>query len=81
MQVVIPFRNSPTNIELKYALRSLAGHEVVIIGDKPIGFTNYLHISCGEREGQQYKEANIFRKLIKACRDERVSDRRQYVQP
>lgn len=74
MTIVIPFCNTPTNIELRYSLRSLTGHEIVIVGDKPYGFKNYLHIPAGDKQGNQYKEANIFRKLIKACRDDRVSD-------
>lgn len=74
MDVVIPFRNTKTNIELTYSLRSLEGFAVFIVGDKPPGFKNYTHIPCGDREGPQFKEANIYRKLVKACMDERVSD-------
>lgn len=74
MDVVIPYKEQPGHTALIYALHSLTGHKVVIVGDKPYWLKNALHISCGDKEGGQYKEANIFRKLLKACHDDRVSD-------
>ncbi|MBL7738696.1 MAG: hypothetical protein JNK14_05715 [Chitinophagaceae bacterium] len=74
MDVVIPFINTPTNKELLYSLRSLTGNRIVIVGEKPTGFKNYHHIPCGDKIGSQHKEANIFRKLLKACDSAGVSD-------
>lgn len=70
--IVIPYKEDPG--PLRYALRSLTGHKVVLVGHKPYWVKNVLHIPCGDKEGAKYKEANIFRKLLKACHDDRVSD-------
>lgn len=74
MDIVIPYKHEPGEVALTYALRSLTGHRIIIIGDKPKTLSGYYHIPCGDKIGPQYKEANIFRKLLKACNDGNVSD-------
>lgn len=65
MLVIIPYRYAP-GVELKYCLRSIEmfidNPEVIIIGDKTHFKTKY--ISFRDSFGVQFKERNIFQKLL-----------------
>lgn len=79
--IVIPFQHSRwADSEIKYALRSVEKHltgygDIFIVGDKPRSLKQgYTHIP-GELDSDKiyYKERNIYRKLLAACEDKRVS--------
>lgn len=85
MDIIIPLGTGSTcsNIELKYALRGIekfAPHtgQVFIIGEKPGFLQNVVHIRCHDQPGAQRKESNIFRKIMEAVYDDRVSDDFQF---
>lgn len=67
MKVVIPYKefNGP---ELKYTLRGIEKYienpEVVIIGDLPKWVKNVDHIPFKDKPELQWKEQNIFKKLL-----------------
>jgi hypothetical protein len=70
------------NNEIRYSLRSVQKYfndfdKVVIVGHKPSFITKVHHIPCTDSHqgSQAFKERNIMHKILKACSDERVSDR------
>jgi hypothetical protein len=76
--VVIPLGSGSThnNRELIYALRGIDKYlhgvaNVVIVGDLPSFVQNVIHIHFAE---MSHKQANIRRKILVACDDERVTD-------
>lgn len=77
--LVIPFRFGRWGeTELKYCLRSVQKHlsnygELFIIGDKPKGIKDYIHVPYVDDTRRVYKEKNIYEKVMLACDDERVS--------
>lgn len=80
MDVVIPYRNSSSNgFELRYTLRGIEKffpelENIFIIGDCPSFLQNVIHIPATDSPERQYKQLNIYRKLLTACEDKRVSD-------
>lgn len=74
MDVVIPLGNGSNwnNTELKFALRSLVAYchnvdNVYIIGEKPNWIKSIVHIPAMDMQGSQYKERNIYNKIMIAC--------------
>lgn len=66
MDVVIPYRSTPGDFELRYAIRSLAGlpHDrVIVAGDKP-GFSGVDHVPV-VRSGNRY--ASSTDNILAAC--------------
>lgn len=80
ISIVIPYNSkSKSNLELIYALRSLDKNlkgfdKVFIIGNKINALTGLNYIECKDDKGSKFKERNIYRKILSACNDERVSD-------
>lgn len=80
MDVVIPYRNSPSSgLELRYTLRGIEKYfpdlqNIFIIGDCPAGFQNIIHIPAVDSSERHFKARNICSKLLLACEDKRVSD-------
>jgi hypothetical protein len=79
--IVIPLGTGSRwgNTELRYALRSVEKHltgygDIFIIGECPSFLQNVTHIPANDIEQTWAKEANIFRKIMVACEDPRVSD-------
>lgn len=78
--VVIPYKSgSKNNIELIYALRSLEKNlngfcEVFVVGDKITSLKGLNYIISKDDKSSKFKERNIYRKILAACNDERVSD-------
>jgi hypothetical protein len=81
---VIPFGNgsSQKNIELMFCLRSLEKYmsgvrNVFIIGQPPPVFINpdsVIHIPYEDDARSRFRDRNIMRKMMEACKDTRVSD-------
>lgn len=71
MNILIPHQNHSSTQHLKYALRSIAQYlpdaTVTLIGDKPIWTKDVGHISALDEIGLQWKERNIYRKIMHAC--------------
>lgn len=81
MDVVIPVGKEivRNNIELRYCLRSIQKHvadvdKVFIIGHRPSFLRNIIHVPYNDLPERKFISLNIYRKLQKACLDERVSD-------
>jgi len=81
ISVVIPIKSDTknNNIELIYALRSLEKNlnglgDIFIIGNKINSLKGLKYIECKDDKGSQFKERNIYRKILSACNDERVSN-------
>lgn len=80
MDIIIPYRNSPSNgLELRYTLRGIEKYfpelgNVFIIGDCPNVLQNVVHIPKTESKEREHKQLNIRNKLLAACEDNRVSD-------
>lgn len=80
MDVVIPLGAGSIhqNVELRFALRSIEKYvlhdKVVIIGEKPPFLKNVIHIRANDISGPSAKERNIFRKILEAISDDRVSE-------
>jgi len=65
--------------ELRYSLRSIEKYlsgvgQVFIIGDCPDFLTNVIHIPATDEENREWKDRNIYRKLLIACNDVRISE-------
>lgn len=65
--------------ELRYALRGFVRHlsgirNVVIVGELPSWVTGVIHIPCKDKQGHEWRDLNIFNKVMLACNDDRVSD-------
>ncbi|HVZ97972.1 MAG TPA: hypothetical protein VG847_13915 [Chitinophagaceae bacterium] len=67
MLIAIPYKNFP-GPELRYCLRSIEKFidepEILIIGDKPEWLQNVRHIPFQDNKELQFKERNIFQKLL-----------------
>lgn len=80
MDVVIPLRKGHNDdIELRFALRSFEKYmpelgNVFVIGHCPTWLTNVIHIPATDHQDLQYLSKNIFKKIMIACEDKRVSD-------
>lgn len=82
VDVVIPLGRGSKhqNIELMYCLRSierfLKGYrDIYIVTDKlPKWVTGVKHIYCEDEQGGTKRERNIYRKILAACQDTRVSE-------
>lgn len=80
--IVIPLGTGSrwNNTELRYALRSVEKHlagygDIFIIGEKPDWLRNVVHIPCPDYGDKTYdKEHNIYRKIMAACADDRVTE-------
>lgn len=72
MLCVIPYKDFGGS-ELKYCLRGIEkyvpGAEVILVGGKPDWVQNVEHIYHHEEKELQYKEKNIFEKLLLVKRD------------
>jgi hypothetical protein len=75
---VIPLGNgSPLDdIELRYALRAIQKHlqdyrRVYIVGELPSFIHNVVHIPYPDGK---WKQRNIYRKILRACQEESLSD-------
>lgn len=81
MDVVVPLGKGSLhqNLELRYCLRSIETHvnnvgNIFIIGERPAFLDNIIHINVIDNSSREQKEANIFRKIVAACQDKRVSE-------
>src|SRR5690242_4297239 len=79
MDIVIPVKIGAQSIELIYALRSLEKNlngfgEVFIVGDKINALKGLNYIKVKDDKSSKFKERNIYRKILAACNDERVSE-------
>lgn len=81
MDIVIPLGRGSVhdNLELRWCLRGIEKYvcdveNVFIVGEKPSFLQNIIHVSALDVPEKDQKEANIFRKIMVACGDKRVSD-------
>lgn len=81
MDIVIPLGRGSRNsdMELRYCLRGIEMYacdveNVFIIGERPSFLSNVIHIHAVDMDGHEYKERNIYSKIMLACSDKRVSD-------
>ncbi len=81
MDIVIPYKQDrrSTHTELIYALRSLEKKlkgfgSIFIVGEKISSLKGLNYINVKDDKGSQFKERNIYRKILAACKDERVSE-------
>lgn len=84
LSIIIPlasngFGSRYGNVELKYCLRSIEKHlsgygEIFLIGHKPNWVKNVQHIPATDEDRTWWKEWNIYRKILLACEDPRVSE-------
>jgi hypothetical protein len=83
--IVIPlsaplgFGSRHNDIELRYCLRSIEAHlsgygDIFLIGHKPKWVNKVIHIPAEDEQRTWWKERNIYRKILLACEDPRVSD-------
>lgn len=80
--IVIPLSRADrwNHIELKYTLRGIEKHlsgygDIFIIGAYPDWMKGGVHIPATDNEMVYDKQRNIFRKIMVACGDERVTER------
>jgi hypothetical protein len=81
MDVVIPLGRGSLhdNMELRYCLRSLHKfcpdvENVFIIGQCPSFLINVIHIPFQDNSDKRFIALNIYKKIMCACSDKRVSD-------
>ena len=79
IDVVYPLGDKKTwgDNELRFSIRSMVKHfkdlrHIVIVGRKPRWLKNVIHIQVND--DQEYRDANLIKKLIAACNDGYVSD-------
>lgn len=76
MDVVIPYKNEGSDLELRYTLRGIAKYlphrNVFILGDLPDWVTNVYHIPRKEIATSSFDDVN--KMVMQACQDERISD-------
>jgi hypothetical protein len=84
--IVIPlsaplgFGSRNNDIELRYCLRSIEKHlsgygDIFLVGHKPKWINDkVIHIPAEDEQRTWWKERNIYRKILLACEDPRVSD-------
>lgn len=76
--VVIPYQYQGSNQDLKWALSGFRKYlhgvgNIFIIGDDP-RVPDVIHVPFKDGPNIQYKDRNIYSKLLHACNDIRVSD-------
>ncbi len=81
MDIIIPLGTGSLhdNIELRFCLRSIEKFitgvdEVFMIGERPAWLKNVVHIPAIDRPGSNYKQQNIYTKILAACADPALSD-------
>lgn len=81
IDIVIPVANITKcdHLELRYTLRSIEKHlsgyrNIYIVGYKPEWLQNVIHIDHKDAIKPEYKERNIYHKILAACNDEWVSE-------
>lgn len=81
MDIVIPLGKGSLhhNAELRYCLRSIEMYvpdhgNIFIIGELPDWLQEVIHIPAVDSPHRELKEQNIFKKIMLACNDKRVSD-------
>lgn len=79
MDIVIPYLLTHRTEELRFCLRSIDRYasnvgKIYLVGTPPHWLTGVETISCPDTPLQQFKERNIYRKIVKACEDSRISD-------
>lgn len=79
--IVIPVKsgNKHKNKELIYAIRSLQKHlkgnwDIVLVGDMISALRGLKYIHCKDEPKSENKERNIYRKIMKACESDLVSE-------
>lgn len=79
--IVIPVKsgNRHHNKELIYAIRSLERHlkgnwNIVVVGDRINALRGLKYIHCKDEPKSENKERNIYRKIMKACESDLVSE-------
>lgn len=82
--ILIPYRATETNIELRYCLRSIEKYltgigDIYIVGDKPDWLQNVLHIPAEDIPGNQWKELNLYNKISIAIKTRRLSENFLYL--
>lgn len=81
LSIVIPIKSGSknNNIELIYAIRSLVLNlntigDIFVIGNKIYSLKGLKCIRCNDEKGSQFKERNIYSKIIKAIEHPEVTD-------
>lgn len=81
IDVVIPVSSNTRNktIELIYAIRSLQKNlkgfgQLFVCGEKDNRLEGVKYINCKDDKSSKYKERNIYRKILAACNDDRLSE-------
>ena len=69
-----------SNNEIRFSIRSVFRNltgigKIVIVGQRPEGLKDYLHIDHPDEFGPTNADGNIIRKVLRACSDPRVSDK------
>lgn len=79
--VIIPYKGNikTKDTELIYAIRGFQKHlkgigDIYIIGNRLSSLQGLKYIQCRDDQGSKWKERNIYRKILAACKDERVSE-------
>jgi hypothetical protein len=82
--IIIPlaangFGSRHNDQELRYCLRSIEKHltgygDIFLIGHMPKWVRGCIHIPATDEDRTWWKERNIYRKILLACEDPRVSD-------
>lgn len=81
MDIIIPYKGNikTKDTELIYAIRGFEKHlkgigDIYIIGNRLSSLQGLKYIQCRDDQGSKWKERNIYRKILAACKDERVSE-------
>lgn len=79
--IVVPVRSESKNNhkELYYAIRGFQRHlnnigDIFVVSDKEIDLEGLKFIYCKDDPELKYKERNIYRKILAACNDDRVTE-------
>jgi hypothetical protein len=73
INIVIPLGKSKTDyLDLRYTLRGIEKflknyQDIYIIGEKPKWIQNVIHIEQADNPKKEFKEFNIYNKIIKYC--------------
>jgi len=79
MNLVIPLKTGTQSKEVIYAIRSFQKHIIgisglIILGEKDNRLKDVKYIKCKEDKLSQFKERNIYRKILSACISDEVSE-------
>lgn len=79
IDVIIPVRTGTKPTELKYALRSLEKNlngfgNIFIIGEQILSLRGLKYLHCKDDKQSKWKERNIMRKIMTACKSNDVSE-------